>query len=144
MLVKTKPVFKYYNEVTPLFAVVFKENFEGVKFLVENGGDINRAAKVGYETLSPLAVAENYGNTKIMNYLKGAGAVSRSGYDYAAEGRDQAAADRAEAQRREAEARRREDAERIRQAGQNISDSLNNAGKQFQNDMNKLQEQLKK
>lgn len=61
----------YYGGYTPLFWVVESANEELVRFLVENGANVNATSNKGK---TPLSIATEAGYTNIVEILKAAGA----------------------------------------------------------------------
>jgi len=75
--VKVDSDFISFKNVTPLFVLVARDDLDGIKFLIGNGASVNRTVDVDEYTISsPLALAESNGDTKIINYLKGLGAIA--------------------------------------------------------------------
>ena len=55
----------------PLFAAIYNNHFEVVKFLVEKGIDLSPSYGLGdYDSLNAYQYAKLYGRTEIANYLK--------------------------------------------------------------------------
>jgi len=101
----------YFSNVTPVFVLVARNDLDGVKFLIGNGADVNKTVKVDkYTTSSPLALAESNYDTKMVNYLKGLGAIATYKKDSDLELKDEIREKEELAERRaRARARARED-----------------------------------
>lgn len=66
---------------TPLLIAIQFEQFETVKFLVENGVDINMGTGSSIYHVSPLRTALERGNREIVKLLLGAKYIDLNGYD---------------------------------------------------------------
>ncbi|MFO8042099.1 MAG: ankyrin repeat domain-containing protein [Alkalispirochaeta sp.] len=66
------------GEITPLRYAISNEDYEMVRFLVENGADVNQANGSGW---TPIMTAARVGNREILQYLLDEGADVRARTD---------------------------------------------------------------
>ncbi|MEX2443299.1 MAG: ankyrin repeat domain-containing protein [Alkalispirochaeta sp.] len=63
------------GEITPLRYAIENEDYEMVRFLVQNGADVNKANRAGW---TPIMTAARTGNREILQYLLQEGADLRA------------------------------------------------------------------